>query len=146
MQITGTLLSSTACVALRYFSTLSHKWHDFRRKTIGNKTCVFIFPKLLSETFLISRRIQLDTVTNVQYIGLHVKDMLLLTDLMKFQFIDQFSKMQISNFMKIRPVGADLFHAEPSLTVASRSFRTCLENETRTAINLLVCSFTLLTN
>jgi hypothetical protein len=31
---------------------------------------------------------------------------------MKFQFIDKFSKkVQIPNIVKIRPVGAELFHA-----------------------------------
>jgi len=32
-----TMLSSMVCVALQYFFTLSHKWHDFRRKAIENK-------------------------------------------------------------------------------------------------------------
>ena len=42
------------------------------------------------------------------YNGIHVKYPLLLYD---FIFSDKFSKTpQISNFMKIRPVGADLFH------------------------------------
>ena len=35
--------------------------------------------------------------------------------LMKFEFLDRFSRkknLQISNFMKIRPVGAELFHVD----------------------------------
>jgi hypothetical protein len=44
------------------------------------------------------------------YIGLHVKYPLFLSDL---NSLDSFSKNpQISNFMKIRPVGAELFHAD----------------------------------
>ena len=39
------------CSAARYFSSLSHKLHDFREKIIEHGTCVLIFLHLLSETF-----------------------------------------------------------------------------------------------
>jgi hypothetical protein len=39
------------------FSTLSHKRHDFRKSVIEHKTCVLIFSTILSEAFLILRRI-----------------------------------------------------------------------------------------
>ena len=46
------------------------------------------------------------------YIGLHMKYPLLLSDFNEI-FLDIFSKnTRISNFMKIRPVGAELFHAD----------------------------------
>jgi hypothetical protein len=37
------VLSCVASLALLYFSTLSHKWHDFRKKVTDHKTCVLIF-------------------------------------------------------------------------------------------------------
>jgi hypothetical protein len=53
------ILSSVACRAVLYFSTLSHKEYDFRRKLLKIKSR-FDFFTTLSETFLILRRICLN--------------------------------------------------------------------------------------
>ena len=47
------VLPSVACLSLQYFSTLSHKRHDFRKKIIDHKICVLIFCTTFSETSLI---------------------------------------------------------------------------------------------
>jgi hypothetical protein len=96
-----TILSSLACPALPYFSTLSHKRHDFRKQLLNIK-CVFLFSlQILSETFLILRRIQRDIIINVHRSSCQVP--LLLSDFN----VDRFSKnTQILYFIKTRPVGA----------------------------------------
>ena len=55
---TCAILSTVDCPALQYFSTLSHKRHNFRKKSTERKICVLIFVALLflCETFLILRR------------------------------------------------------------------------------------------
>jgi hypothetical protein len=57
--------SSPAFLALRYFSTLSHKWDGCRKKLLNIK-CVFgFFLQRSSETFVILRRIERDIIINV---------------------------------------------------------------------------------
>ena len=71
------ILSSVACPALLYFSTLSHKQHDFREKLLNVK-CASIFCTIFCDTFLILRRIT--GVMTKMYIGLHVYYPLFLSD------------------------------------------------------------------
>jgi len=65
MQCACAVLSSVVCPALQYFSTLSHKRHDFRRNVIQHKMCVLIFSTTLSETIFILRRNERDMINNV---------------------------------------------------------------------------------
>jgi hypothetical protein len=59
------ILSSVVCLALPRVSTLSHKLHDFSKKLFIIK-CVFGFSlQILSEIFLILRRIQYHVIINV---------------------------------------------------------------------------------
>ena len=53
--------------AVQYFSTLSHKRHDFRKKkkVIEHKMRVFFFVQSFSEDFLILRRIERDIIINI---------------------------------------------------------------------------------
>jgi hypothetical protein len=46
------------------------------------------------------------------HLGLHVKCPLLLSDFNENNFSTDFRKMLTSNFVKIRPVGTELFHAD----------------------------------
>jgi hypothetical protein len=55
------ILSSVACLVLTNFSTLS----TFSKKDTEHKICVLIFSKILSEIFLILKKIQRDFNINV---------------------------------------------------------------------------------
>jgi hypothetical protein len=66
------------CGLSGYFSTLSHKRHDFYKEVTENKMCVLIFSTALAEMFLIVRRNKRDMIK--MYIGLHVKYRLFLSD------------------------------------------------------------------
>ena len=66
MQCACAILPSAAYLALHYFSILSHKRHDVRKKVIEYEMCVLMFSTTLSETFLILR-IQRDMIKNVHW-------------------------------------------------------------------------------
>jgi hypothetical protein len=101
-----------ACLVQQYFPTLSHKRKDFRekKKVTEYKMCVLIFLQLLSENFLILR-IKREMIKI--YTGFQVKYRYPCNILMKLGFLGRFSKnIKIANFIKIRPVGAELFQTD----------------------------------
>ena len=69
MQRVCAILSSVACPAIQYVSTLSHKRYDFReKKKLMDTKCVFWFSlQLWSETFLILRTNERDRIKNVYW-------------------------------------------------------------------------------
>ena len=79
MQCARALLSSVARSAVQYISTLSHKWHDFRKKKLSNKKWALFFSlQRLSETFFILKITERDMI--IIFTDLHVKYTLFLSD------------------------------------------------------------------
>jgi len=112
-------------IFLHYF--INGRFYD--KKILFDIKCVLAFSITLSKTFLIRRRIKRNIITiHVQYTGLRTKCPLFLPDCTKTRtFSTEHLKFLISNFMKIRPRGAEFFHADgrtdmTKLIVAVRNF------------------------
>ena len=112
MSRTGAILSASS-LAPPYFSVLSHKRHDFWKRKLLNIKCVFWFSlQLLFETFLILWRIQRHIFIDVETSSCKVH-VIFVGFWWKVNFLDRVSKKhQVSNLIKILPVGAELFHAD----------------------------------
>jgi hypothetical protein len=95
-------------------------------KSLNIKYVFWLSLPLLFETFLFVTRNQRGSVVNVKMFS--SKAPVFCRILLKLEFSRRiFEKSQISNFIKIRPVGAELLHADKrtdmtKLTVAFRSF------------------------
>jgi hypothetical protein len=59
------VLSSVACLALPYFSILSHNWHYFQKKGTEHEMCVLIFSKTFVCSISHSRRTEGNITVNV---------------------------------------------------------------------------------
>ena len=105
-------LSSVASLVLSYFSTFSHKQHDFRwGESLDIKGVFSMSVQLLSQTFLILRMIQRDIIISVHWSSCRVP-VIFVRFPSNLRFLNTLSKYpQISNFIKIRQVGPELFHA-----------------------------------
>ena len=73
MRMGCIILSSVACLVAPYFSTLSHKRHNFLARVIEHEICVFIFSDIFCETFLFLRRNRRDITINVHKSSCTVK-------------------------------------------------------------------------
>jgi hypothetical protein len=65
MRMRRIILSSVACLALPYFSTLSHKRQDFGKHVPEHQMWVLTFSPNFPETFLILRRIEREIIINL---------------------------------------------------------------------------------
>ena len=101
MQCAYVIFSSVACPALlQYFSTISHKRRDFRKKSYWTQNVCFDF----LYTFCLKKWGRYDQKLILVFVWIDRFEW-------NLNFLDRFSKNpQTSNVMKIRPVGAELFH------------------------------------
>ena len=105
------VILSVAPQVLQHFYTLYHKRHDFRKNVTEHKMCVLIFPTTFVWKFSHSKK---NSARYYQYCTLVLKYLLFLSHFNECWIsLTDFSKnTQIKNFMKIRPVGSELFHAD----------------------------------
>jgi len=111
------MLSHVACMALPYSSTLSHKEHDFWKNITKYIMCVFSL-QLLSETFLILRRMQQDIIIIV-----HEKYLLFLSDINQTCL---FSERFLKNTHK-----SNFIHPSSENKVVPCHIQTCRNDEAK---------------
>ena len=101
-----------------FFHIVSQKTR-LSERNIVHKTCVLIFFfKLSFVTFLILRNIQHVIIINVCTSSWKIPVILVRLQ-SNLKFLGRFFKnFQISNFLNVRPVGAELFHADRETDMA----------------------------
>jgi hypothetical protein len=115
MQREWATLSFVVCTALLYFSTLSHKRKDFRKKKISDIKCVLIF--CTTAVWNITNSKKNSTIYIYIHTDLHVKCPLFLSD---SNWGGVFSTdFQLLDSKKIQPMGTDLFHSDGRADVMS---------------------------
>ena len=113
MRRTTHILPSVACLVVPYFSTLSHKRHDFRgEKLLNVKFVLDVLHSFRSQHFTFWE--EFIKILSGKRRDLHVRLPLFLSDFDETSiFSTDFGKRtRISNFMKIRPLGNELLHAD----------------------------------
>jgi hypothetical protein len=132
------ILSSAATLSPPYFSTLSHKRHEFREKSYG------AYLQLLFETSVILRTDQRDVIINVETSSCKAP-VIFVAFSWNLNFSDIFSKKKNLKyrFIKIRPAGVELFHADgqtdmTKLRVAFRNFANAPKNRLRVRVLVYV--------
>ena len=102
------ILSSVVCLALPYFSTLSHKWHNFW-KNLLNKKWVLIFSVTSVWNISHSKKCVNEMLLKM-YICKHVKYLLFFSDFNETWIFWEIFEKYLSNLMKIHAVRAELFN------------------------------------
>jgi hypothetical protein len=127
-------LSSPTSLAPSCFYTLSHKRQDFREKKLMNIKFVFWFClQICLKRSLFEE--ELSERLSSMHKGLYVKYPLVLSGFNETWFSRQiFEEIKISDFMKIRLLGAELFHADgqtdtTKLILDSCNLGTCLQRD-----------------
>jgi hypothetical protein len=120
------ILSSVACLAVQYFSTLSHKRHDFQKNVIEHKMCVLSFSTTFVWNTSHSRKNSARYYHKCTWVFMS-SSRYCCHMLIKLIFSTVSKIPEISNFTKIRPVGGEMFREDgrtdmSKLIVAFRTF------------------------
>jgi hypothetical protein len=112
---------------IQYFSIVSHKQHDVKKKVIEHEMCVLISSTTLSATFLI---LEFRDIWSEIYTGLHVMFLLFLSDFNQtWIFLTLHSRStKILNSMKICLVGEELLHVNKYRTTDMTKLRVTFCN------------------
>jgi len=99
------VLSRVPCLAVPYFSTLSHKGFDFRKNVTEHKECVLSFSTTYVSNISYSKKNSARCYHKCKHV--FTRNIRYSCQILMKHFLEK-----IPNIMKIRQVGAELFHAE----------------------------------